>query len=332
MRGFWTKRDPKPDSDLSGRVSDGQIHIGWDEKSRMSEATNKWNEKPRRKGLFSGISGFLFTSLLLVAMLYAAVFIIGRLDGFRAFLEDHLKSQIDLRVKVSKAWLTPALNLEFEGLSTENFGRKGMPGLQIQNGLIVWSVYDETGWHMPSVRRAVMRGVHVNFAPDDYGRWEPTPLAPVGERIADWCSFKVTAPKAEKPLPNIDDKASTPVKTPANLVESLRKMRLEIADARLVWWDADGIELAAVNKLRLAILPITLPSREITHYWLRIDEATLSDGRRAHDIRVEFFDLGEQKMMLELCADWFRGASSLLPTAKSTTPPAVSNTAPVFVP
>jgi hypothetical protein len=313
-------------------VSDGQIHIGWDEKSRMNEATNKWTEKPRRRGIFSGLGGFLFTTLLLVALLYVAVFIIGRLDGFRAFLEDHLKSTIDLRVKVAKVWLTPSLNLEFEGLSTENFGRKGMPGLQIQNGFIAWSVHDETGWHMPSVRRAVMRGVQVTFAPDDYGRWEPTPLAPVGERIADWCNFKVTAPKAEKPLPRIEEKPGMPSKVPPNLVESLRKMRLEIADARLVWWDADGIELAAANKLRLAILPITLPSREVTHYWLRIDEATLSDGRRAHDIRVEFFDLGEQKMMLELCADWFRGASSLLPATKGVVQPSATNATPAFTP
>ncbi|MCX7007564.1 MAG: hypothetical protein NTY53_10015, partial [Kiritimatiellaeota bacterium] len=173
-----------------------------------------------------------------------------------------------------------------------------------------------------------LRGVHVTFAPDDYGRWEPPPLAPVGDRIADWCGFKVAAPKAEKPLPKIDEKVGVAAKTPPNLVEALRQMRLEIADCRLVWWDVDGNELATANKLRLAIQPITLPSREITHYWLRIDEAALSDGRRAHDIRVEFFDLGEQKLMLELCAEWNRGTNSVLPTARPLTP----TNAPAFSP
>ncbi|MCX7010234.1 MAG: pyrroline-5-carboxylate reductase, partial [Kiritimatiellaeota bacterium] len=136
MRGFWTKREAKPAPDPSGRAEDGQSYIGWDEKSKMNEAKNKWTEKPRRQGIFSGISGFVFTTLLLAALLYGAVYVIGLMDGFRAFLEDHLKSSIDLRVKITKAWLTPALNLEFEGLSTEHFGRKGMPGLQIQRGFI----------------------------------------------------------------------------------------------------------------------------------------------------------------------------------------------------
>ena len=100
----------------------------------MKEATSKWNEKPRRRGFFSGLSGFFFTTLLILGLLYGAIYVIGLMDGFRAFLEDHLKASLDVRVKITKAWLTPALNLEFEGLSTENFGRKGMPGLQIQRG------------------------------------------------------------------------------------------------------------------------------------------------------------------------------------------------------
>ncbi len=328
MRKFWTKREPPPPPpDPQGRGADGQIYIGWDEKQKMSDATAKWTGEPKRRGLFSGLRGFIVSTLLLCALLYGAIYIIGLMDGFRAFLEDSLKANLDLRVKITKAWLTPALNLEFEGLSTEHFGRKGMPGLQIQRGKIEWTVHDETGWHLPQVRRAVLRGVGVAFAPDDYGRWEPTPLAPIGEKIADWCGFKVAAPQAEKPIPSLEKKTNDATKNPPDVAALLRRMRLEIADARLAWADAEGNELALANKIRLAIQPLVLPSREVTHYWLRVDEIIRADGRRAHDIRVEFFDLGEQKVMLELRADWI-GAR---PPVRSPTPSAVTN-APAFIP
>jgi hypothetical protein len=331
MRNFWTKRETPPPPDPQGRSADGQIYIGWDEKKKMNEATAKWTEAPKRRGFFSGLRGFIVTTLLLIGLLYGAIYVIGLMDGFRAFLEDHLKASLDIRVKLTKAWLTPSLNLEFEGLSTENFGRKGMPGLQIQRGKIEWTVTDETGWHLPKVRRAVVRGVSVHFAPDDYGRWEPAPLAAVGEKVADWCGFKVAAPKAEKPLPSLEKKTGEATKTPPDIAALLRELRLEIADARLSWSDADGNELACATKLRLAIQPIILPSREVTHYWLRVDEIIRADGRRAHDIRVEFFDLGEQKMMLELRADWI----GLKPTPTHALPPALppaATNAPVFVP
>jgi hypothetical protein len=318
MRGFWTKREPKPAPDPSGQSADGQIYIGWDEKSKMNEATNKWTEKPPRRGIFSGLRGFVVSTLLLAALLYCSVYIIGLMDGFRAFLEDHLKASLDLRVKITKAWLTPALNLEFEGLTTEGYGRKGQPGLQIQHGYLEWCLRDETGWHLPALRRVVLRGVGVAFAPDDYGHWDPPPLAAVGAQIADWCSFKIPPPKPERAVASLEPKAAGAAKLPPDLLANLQKLRLEIADARLVWWDSDGNELAAANKLRLAILPLTLPSREVTHYWLRLDEATLSDGRRAHDIRCEFFDLGDQKLMVEFRADWIRGVSGALPL---TAPP-----------
>lgn len=319
MHGFWNKRGAAPVPDPSGRAADGQIHIGWDEKSKMNEATNKWNEKPPRRGFFSGLRGFFVTTLLLAALLYGSVYIIGLMDGFRAFLEDHLKASIDLRVKITKAWLTPALNLEFEGLTTEGFGRKGLPGLQIQHGFIEWCFHDEAGWHLPGVRRMVLRGIDVAFAPDDFGRWDPPPLASVGAQIAEWCSFKIPPPKAERALANLEPKTAGTGKAPVDLLAQLPKLRLELADAHLVWWDADGNELAAANKLRLAILPITLPSREVTHYWLRMDEATVRDGSRAHDIRCEFFDLGDQKLMVEFRADWIHGSTSTPPP--KTLPP-----------
>lgn len=330
MRNFWTKREPPTPPDPQGRSADGQIYIGWDEKQKMNEATAKWTEKPKRPGLFSGLRGFVVTTLLLIGLLYGAIYVIGLMDGFRAFLEDHLKSSLDIRVKITKAWLTPSLNLEFEGLSTENFGRKGMPGLQIQKGKIEWTLADETGWHLPKVRRAVLRGVGVRFAPDDYGRWEPVPLAAVGEKVADWCGFKVAAPKPEKPLPTLEKKSGSDAKAPPDVAEMLRQLRLEIADAHLTWFDADGTELATASKLRLAIQPIILPSREVTHYWLRVDEVTRATGQRAHDIRVEFFDLGEKKIMLELCADWI--GLKPTPTPANTTALPVATNAPAFIP
>lgn len=282
----------------------------------MKPPDSKWTEKPRRHGLFHGVRGFFSTCLILVVLLYGGVYAIGLMDGFRAFLEDHLKASLDLRVKLAKAWLTPALNLKFEDFSTDGYGRKGMPGLQIQHGFIEWSVRDAGRWHWPRVRHAVLNGVGVTFTPDDNGNWEPAPLAAIGQQVADWCGFSVVAPKPEKPLARLEPKAAAAAKPPLNLLADLRWTLLEITDARLVWSDMDGNELAVANRLRMALTPLTLPSREITHYWLRVDEVNLADGRRARDIRCEFFDLGDQKQTIEFSANWVRGvAATNLPAA-----------------
>ena len=306
---LWGKRAKPGQADTTehGGAVPGMINIGWDGSKRMNQPDSKWTEKPKRRGLFSGINGFISTCLLLALLLYGGVYIIGLMDGFRAFVEDHIKTDLDLRVRITKAWLTPALNLQFEGLTTEGYGRKGMPGLQIQHGYIEWSVHDAGNWHLPRVRRAICNGVGVVFVPDDSGNWEPAPLAAIGQQVADWCNFKVAAPKPEKSLSNLDPKQSASSKPAVNVLADLRKTLLEVTDIRLVWSDMDGTELAVVNKARMVMTPLTLPSREIMHYWLRVDEVSLADGRRARDIRCEFFDLGDQKQTIEFSANWMRG-------------------------
>ena len=272
---------------------------------------NKWTESPKKRGWFSGIRSFFTTVLLLAALLYGGIYIIGLMDGFRASLEDHLRADLDLKAKISKAWLTPALNLRFEGLATVGYGRSGYPGVQIENGFLEWSVCDYGRWHWPRLRRGVLNGCGVSFAPNDRGLWEPVPLASLGQQVADWCGFAVAVPLPEKPPPPIlNAKPSSATSSTGKLLDELRQTLLEITDAKLVWWDADGREMARAEKLRMALTPLMLPSREIKHCWLRIDEASLTDGRSARDIRCEFFDLGTQKLMLEFRADWMHSAKT----------------------
>ena len=106
----------------------------------MNEATNKWTEKPPRRGIFSGLRGFFLTTVLLAGLLYCSVYVIGLMDGFRAFLEDHLKASLDLRVKISKAWLTPALNLEFDGLTISSSRMTTWPRTMVATGQPVMSI------------------------------------------------------------------------------------------------------------------------------------------------------------------------------------------------
>jgi hypothetical protein len=283
---------------------------------------SKWTAPPPKRRWFAGLRGFITTTLLLAALLYGGVYALGLMDGFRALLEDHLKARLDLKLKIGKAWLTPAFNLKFENITTEHYGRKSYPGVQIQKGYVEWSLHDARGWHGPRVQRVIVSGVGVAFAPNDAGRWEPTPLAGIGQQVADWCGFKVDAPKPERtPAPRLDQKPADTAKPTDNLLGYVQHALVEVDNARLTWWDADEHELASADRLRLVLTPLRLPSREIKHCWLRIAEVRLADGRRANDIRCEFFDLDTQKMMLEFRADWLPGnggAASNATPAKSS--------------
>ncbi|MCX6995824.1 MAG: hypothetical protein NTV49_01750 [Kiritimatiellaeota bacterium] len=283
----------------------------------------KWfgrkGERPRRSGLVR----FVGTSLAIVLILYVGVWLLGFTAGFRSYLEDDLQSRLDLPVKIRKARLTPALNIVVEGLATAGSGRKGQPGVAIQKCFLEWSVVDGGRWHLPRLRHIQVEGGTLAFAPAEQGGWAPAGLAPFSALIAEWGGFKLPAPAAPvKPAGADQTMEKAAAAQPVNVLEKLRQCSLSISDGRITWWSEAGRELASAETIRLAVTPLALPNRLMTHILLTLDEASLADGRRVQNFRFECLDLRSQRLILELKADWSpAGASPAGPPEEARKPP-----------
>ena len=265
----------------------------------------KWferkGERPRRGGLVR----FVRTSLIILLILYAGVWLLGFTAGFRSLLEDDLQQRLGLPVKIRKARLTPALNLMVEGLATAGSGRKGEPGVAVQKGFLEWSVMDGGRWHWPRLRRIQVGGCLLAFAPGEQGGWAPAALAAFSAQMAKWGDFGLATPKPMPTQPGPGTNAPVKPALPANVLDQLRHCALDLEDGRIVWWSEAGQELASAEKIRLIITPLALPNRMMTHVLLTLDEASLATGRRVRNFRFECLDLHSQQRILELTADYF---------------------------
>ena len=273
---------------------------------REPKVDGKWfarkDARPRR----SGPVRFIRTCLVLFAILYLGVWLLGFTAGFRSYLEDDLQRRLGLPVKIRKARLTPDLNLVVEGLATEGSGRKGQPGVAVQKGRLEWTLLDAGRWHWPRLRRIQIEGCSLAFAPAEQGGWAPTALTAFSAQVADWGGFGLPTPKPAPPPVDLEPEKTAPAKPakPANVLDQLRHCVLDLDDGRMVWWNEDGRELASAQKIRLAVTPLALPNRLMIHGLLTVDEAHRTDGRRARNFRFEFLDLRGQQIVLELKADW----------------------------
>ena len=137
---------------------------------REPKVDGKWfarkDARPRR----SGPVRFIRTCLVLFAILYLGVWLLGFTAGFRSYLEDDLQRRLGLPVKIRKAHLTPDLNLVVEGLATEGSGRKGQPGVAVQKGRLEWTLLDDGRWHWPPLAAYSARGLQPGLRAGGAGR------------------------------------------------------------------------------------------------------------------------------------------------------------------
>lgn len=269
-----------------------------------SPVNDRMTDEPLRRE--RPVRHFLAILGMLLLIAYLAIFLACRTKGFQTYAEAALQRRLGLPVSLKSAQATPALNLRLEGLASRNSDQAGRPAIRIREAVVGWSW---AGWIRPggrAVDRLTLRGCSISFAPGASGRWEPLAFERLGRWLSDWGGFGLTnAPTAGGVEEEEAGDAPAPEKRTGLMAPDFwDRVHLEVQEGRIVWWDAQGRELAAAEGIELTVTPIRLPRRQMVHYALSIEDARIGPDRRLHQFAIELLNTGDQQIVLALSGDW----------------------------
>ncbi|MBP7831097.1 MAG: hypothetical protein KA248_14395 [Kiritimatiellae bacterium] len=273
--------------------------------SRSKDPAYRITEE-RRPGSSGRLAHVLGVAICLAGIVYLGLFIASRTRGFRVAVEERLERALGLPVSLKRVEATAALNLRLEGLSTRDSEKNGQPGLRAREVLLLWSFSDlvRPG---PLFRKVTVRGGAISFAPGLSGRWEPAALERLGAQVAQWGGFELPEPEPASPPPGSGEKKEEAEPAagdaPRDGMEWLEQVALEVRDGRIAWWDAEGQERAAADGIDLAVTPVRLPNRRMTHVHLNIDKGRVGD-REVQEFVFELVRTDEQDIVLGLSGAW----------------------------
>lgn len=260
----------------------------------------------QRPGTAGPLAHVLGVVICLAGIVYLGLFIASRTRGFRVAVEERLERALGLPVSLKRVEATAALNLRLEGVSTRDSEKNGRPGLRAREVVLIWSFSDlvRPG---PWLRRAVVRGGAISFAPGPSGRWEPATLERLGAQVAQWGGFELPEPAPVESPSESGEKTKEagppPEDQPRGGLEWLEQVALEVRGGRIAWWDAEGKERASAEGIELTITPVALPNRAITHIHLNLGQGRVGE-RQVRDFVFELVRTAEQDIILGCSGEW----------------------------
>ncbi len=262
---------------------------------------------PPRSG--NAVVRYILTILVVMVILYVGAFLMMRTDCFRAYVQDRLGARLGLPIRVKKVACDPALNLAAEVVYTEGIERRGAAGIRIGRLELEWDLVGLLRRGGALIRSVRAEECYLAFAPDGAGGWNPAVFTDLAGQLAEWGGFQVEAPSRSPPKADVETPAPA---MPTNSIERLEWSACEFAavTGRVVWWGMDSNALAVADGVNLAVTPVALPNRKMTHYFLTIREALTPNGTRLPDIRFEMLDTAGQKILLGLQGNWPTGVTA----------------------
>lgn len=210
------------------------------------------------------------TTLMVLFILYIGAHVISRLDGSRQMVIDKLSNGTRQQISLEKCGMTPLMGLHLQGLS---FQGVDMPDVKMAfNWLSFFSK------KTPFVRQLKIKDMEIRFRRiPTTGQWEPLVLHGVGSRLG--------AVLGLNPVQMGDD-ASLPKFPPYAINE---KTLLQLDDAKLVWRDENGREIAYITEADLRLESGSFIKRKVIQTIVKCGHVKLASGGALRDFRLEAF-------------------------------------------
>ena len=246
-------------------------------------------------------------TLFFCVLLYGALLLLSRTDGFRSLLAEQLEQRYGLRVSMASSRLDWQLNLHLEGMQlTDQGGEADHPQLFVGKVMLSWEF---PGWSLSPVSAVlVLDDCQIKMVQDKTGAWQPAVVRPLAERIGrigrmgsmnliTSTEEPVAASVAEEPEPE----------SKSDLQSSRFAVRdLRITNSQLSWW-RDGKELVAVKGITFVRHAVLVGGRELVYYKLDADEAQLGPARKMDDLSFEVLSTEGRTIILGPTANWGNG-------------------------
>lgn len=261
--------------------------------------------KARKSRIRSIWSGFKLL-LVLALLLYGALLVIGRTEGFRSLVAQRLEKVLGMPVKIGAASLNPKYGVTLRDVESEGMRRDGSPGIRAKQVQIEWRWGDVWRVGRPGIARIGIEQPVLVFEEQGSGDWMPASLAPVGEFLLRQVQFSIpmrTSAAAQPPPTPKEKKAARAKASSATALVGGLDASIVVKRGEVSWWKAGTrAPLASIEGATLYATPLHLPEREVTHYLLKVDRAASSNSGMQNLI-AEVLDARDQQLILRFVCD-----------------------------
>ncbi len=275
----------------------------------------------------SPLKRLIVSILILCVVLYVAAYLGIRTEGFRTLVEGRIEKNTGLSVHIKQVRPTLGLDLVLKDVVTEGFRKKGKAGFTVEELVVRWSVKDLIFSGQSFWRMLEFKGLNLSFAPGENGTWEPAIVERLGSWLAEWGGFNIRPPEAKKKggkSETEEEEESQPVSVEPreNLWE---RTGVKIANGNAVWWNDEGAEMASIEGIQLQVTPISVPNRDMTHFYLTIEKGGVEGGRHVKNFTFEMLKAGSQSIIMTCAEDRGIRKSKAEPASAATNAPARSS-------
>jgi hypothetical protein len=212
------------------------------------------NEKKKKK---HGGRGCLIGLLVLAAILIATVFAAVRTENGRAFVEDRFQKWLEMDLRIGSAGLSLPCDVVARNVQSSGYSDPGKPGFKAQEIRV--------GYRPPKGLHVSVYKGSLNLVRLADGSWAPGYFSKMGEL----------------PKRNIAEIS--------RITSTFREdVALEISEWRMTWSDTEGGQEAEASGITFRMTPVSVPGRQMFHYYLSVYNVQGGEGAKGHDIEREW--------------------------------------------
>jgi len=236
--------------------------------------------------LIETITRFWVTLVVIVIILYAAMLMISRTDGFRGILRQRLENLSGIPISVEKVHANLSMDLVVEGLRGGNNLTNGIPSVIIGRAEMYWNILPlirGTGWPF---RKLNVTDCAIRFSQDKMGVWQP--LTYLHQAIAPWVE--------------IEDEAGSEPNTMA--IEYLRQVRakINVSNVTITWLGAtdESVPRATIKGLNFRAEPVRPLGQDVLWCQMQIERSETEGIDRINQLDIEWIRQSDQDVVLRM--------------------------------
>lgn len=237
----------------------------------------------------------VFTTLWILAIIaYVTGWFVGRTDGFRSIVEQHLARVLGFSVRIARVSVDGHYNLTLEDVRSDDASRARESYATAQRIKIHWRWRKMLATLSPAVERIEVDRLTVAFQRDELGQWAPVRMVPLGKTLADALRLPID--------PDFAGATNGHPPSISGIFEQNDAFAIRIRRGNISWWPTVSAPSASMESLNVDLTPIDLPGRLMIHGSVTVKRVASLDGPAYQDVAVEWLDLGDRQISLRFDA------------------------------
>lgn len=236
--------------------------------------------------LIETITRFWVTIVVILIILYAALLMISRTDGFSGLLRQRLENLSGIPISVERVHANLSMDLVVEGLRGGHDLSNRFASITIGRAEMYWNIMPlirGSGWPF---RELKVNDCDIRFSQDKEGTWQP--LTFLHQAIAPWVE--------------IEDEAGSEPNTAA--IEYLRSVRakIDVSNVNITWLGAtdESVPRATIKGLNFRTEPVRPMGQDVLWCKMQIARSETEGIDRINQLDIEWIRQSDQDVVLRM--------------------------------